>query len=86
MFDDFSKRSKAVRTAFDLAKERSWGDIRLTDIAQAANLDLSISGASFPARAISSAPSRKRSTPRCSAVRDRPARRKARATDCSTSS
>ena len=41
MFDDFSKRSKAVRTAFDLAKERSWGDIRLTDIAQAANLDLS---------------------------------------------
>ncbi len=41
MFDDFSQRSKAVRTAFDLAKERSWGDIRLTDIAQAANLDLS---------------------------------------------
>jgi hypothetical protein len=40
MFDDFSKRSKAVRTAFDLAKERSWGDIGLTDIARAANLDL----------------------------------------------
>jgi AcrR family transcriptional regulator len=41
MFDDFSKRSKAVRTAFDLATERGWGDISLTDIAQAANLDLS---------------------------------------------
>jgi ubiquinone biosynthesis protein COQ9 len=40
MFDDFSKRSKAVRTALDLAKERGWADISLTDIAQAANLDL----------------------------------------------
>jgi AcrR family transcriptional regulator len=40
MFDDFSKRSKAVRSALDLAKERPWGDISLTDIAQAANLDL----------------------------------------------
>jgi ubiquinone biosynthesis protein COQ9 len=40
MFDDFSKRSKAVRAALDLAKERRWGDISLTDIAQAANLGL----------------------------------------------
>jgi ubiquinone biosynthesis protein COQ9 len=40
MFDDFSKRSKAVRAAFDLAKERSWGEITLADIAQASNLDL----------------------------------------------
>lgn len=40
MFDDFSKRSKAVRAAFDLARERAWGDITLTDIAQAANLEL----------------------------------------------
>ena len=40
MFDDFSKRSKAVRAAFDLAKERGWGDISLADIAQAANLSL----------------------------------------------
>jgi ubiquinone biosynthesis protein COQ9 len=40
MFDDFSKRAKAVRAALDLAKERSWGDIGLTDIAQAANLSL----------------------------------------------
>jgi ubiquinone biosynthesis protein COQ9 len=40
MFDDFSKRSKAVRTAFELAKERRWGEITLIDIAQAANLSL----------------------------------------------
>ena len=40
MFDDFSKRSKAVRAALDLAKERSWGDIGLADIAGAANLSL----------------------------------------------
>jgi AcrR family transcriptional regulator len=40
MLDDFSKRSKAVRAALDLAKERSWGDIGLADIAQAANLSL----------------------------------------------
>ena len=40
MFDDFSKRAKAVRAALDLAKERSWGDISLTDIAQSANLSL----------------------------------------------
>jgi AcrR family transcriptional regulator len=41
MFDDFSKRSKAVRAAFDLAKERRWGDVTLADIAQRANLSLS---------------------------------------------
>ena len=40
MFDDFSKRSKAVQAALDLAKERSWGDISLADIARAANLSL----------------------------------------------
>jgi AcrR family transcriptional regulator len=40
MFDDFSKRAKAVRAAFDLAKERGWGEISLADIAQAANLSL----------------------------------------------
>jgi len=40
MFDDFSKRSKAVRAALDLAKDRSWGDITLADIAQAAGLNL----------------------------------------------
>jgi len=40
MFDDFSKRSKAVGAALDLAKERGWGDISLADIAHAANLSL----------------------------------------------
>ena len=40
MFDDFSKRSKAVRAALDLATERRWGDITLLDIAGAAGLDL----------------------------------------------
>ena len=40
MFDDFSKRSKAVKAALDLAKERDWGDITLTDIARAAGLSL----------------------------------------------
>ncbi len=40
MFDDFSKRSKAVKAALDLAKERSWGDISLTDIASAAGVSL----------------------------------------------
>jgi ubiquinone biosynthesis protein COQ9 len=40
MFDDFSKRSKAVRAALDLARERRWGEITLSGIAQAAGLDL----------------------------------------------
>jgi AcrR family transcriptional regulator len=40
MFDDFSKRSKAVRAAFELAKERGWGEIGLADIAEKANLSL----------------------------------------------
>jgi len=40
MFDDFSKRFKAIRAALDLARERSWGEITLDDIARAANLDL----------------------------------------------
>jgi AcrR family transcriptional regulator len=40
MFDDFSKRSKAVRAALELAQERGWGDITLADVAQAANLGL----------------------------------------------
>jgi ubiquinone biosynthesis protein COQ9 len=40
MFDDFSKRSKAVRAALELAKDKNWGAITLAGIAQAANLDL----------------------------------------------
>lgn len=41
MFDDFSKRSKAVRAAFELAEERRWSEISLADIAEKANLSLS---------------------------------------------
>jgi ubiquinone biosynthesis protein COQ9 len=40
MFDDFSKRSKAVRAALDLAATRGWRDVTLTDIAQAAGISL----------------------------------------------
>ena len=40
MFDDFSKRAKAVRAALKLAAERGWGEISLADIAQEAGLSL----------------------------------------------
>ena len=40
MFDDFSKRSKAVRAALDLAQHKGWGEVGLSDIAGAANLSL----------------------------------------------
>lgn len=40
MFDDFSKRAKAVRAAMALAQQRKWGDITLADIAQSAGLSL----------------------------------------------
>jgi AcrR family transcriptional regulator len=40
MFDDFSKRAKAVRAALKLAAERGWGEITLADIAQEAGLSL----------------------------------------------
>ncbi len=40
MFDEFSKRSKAVRAALDLAQQHDWGDITLEDIARQAGLDL----------------------------------------------
>ena len=40
MFDEFSKRSKAVRAALELAQQRDWGDITLGDIARQAGLDL----------------------------------------------
>ena len=40
MFDDFSKRSKAVRAALDLAQHKGWGEVGLSDIAAAANLGL----------------------------------------------
>jgi ubiquinone biosynthesis protein COQ9 len=40
MFDEFSKRSKAVRAAMELAQQRDWDDITLADIAKQAGLDL----------------------------------------------
>ena len=40
MFDDFSKRAKAVRAGLKLAAERKWGEISLADIAQEAGLSL----------------------------------------------
>ena len=41
MFDDFSKRSKAIRAALDLAATRGWRDVTLVDIAQTASISLS---------------------------------------------
>jgi len=40
MFEDFSKRNKAVRAALELAQTRDWGDVTLVDIAKQAGLDL----------------------------------------------
>lgn len=40
MFDDFSRRTKAVRAALELARERGWRDVSLADIAQEAGLGL----------------------------------------------
>jgi len=40
MFNEFSKRNKAVRAALELAAERDWGDVTLPDIARHAGLDL----------------------------------------------
>ena len=40
MFEEFSKRNKAVRAALDLAQQRDWGDVTLADIAKHAGLDL----------------------------------------------
>ena len=86
MFDDFSKRSKAVRAALDLAKEQRLGRHRPHRHRRTQPISASpISGASSPARATSSAPSRPRSMPRCSPRRESPAKRKARATGCSMS-
>jgi len=47
MFDEFSKRSKAVRAALELAQQRDWGDISLSDIARQAGLDLADLRAEF---------------------------------------
>jgi ubiquinone biosynthesis protein COQ9 len=47
MFDDFSKRSEAVRAALDLAEKKGWRDTTLSDIAQASGLSLSDLRAEF---------------------------------------
>ncbi|HLO22492.1 MAG TPA: hypothetical protein VK193_03600 [Methyloceanibacter sp.] len=47
MFDDFSKRSKAVKAALALAEKKSWRDTTLADIAQEAGLGLSDLRAEF---------------------------------------
>jgi ubiquinone biosynthesis protein COQ9 len=40
MLDDFSKRTKAIRAALELAAERGWNDISLADIGGRAGLSL----------------------------------------------
>jgi ubiquinone biosynthesis protein COQ9 len=47
MFDDFSKRSKAVRAALDLAEKKGWRDTSLADIAQASGVSLADLRAEF---------------------------------------
>ena len=47
MFDDFSKRSKAVKAALALAEKKGWRDTTLADIAQEAGLSLSDLRAEF---------------------------------------
>jgi len=50
MFDDFSKRSKAVRAALALAEERGWRDTTLADIAQEAGFGLADLRAEFTSK------------------------------------
>jgi len=40
MFEEFSKRNKAVRATLELAQHRDWDDVTLPDIARHAGLDL----------------------------------------------
>ena len=40
MFEEFSKRNRAISAAVTLAADRDWGDITLAAIAAQANLDL----------------------------------------------
>jgi ubiquinone biosynthesis protein COQ9 len=47
MFDDFSKRSKAIKAALALAEKKGWRDATLSDIAQEAGLGLSDLRAEF---------------------------------------
>jgi len=50
MFDGFSKRSKAVRAALELAEKRGWRDTTLADIAQEAGLSLADLRAEFSSK------------------------------------
>jgi len=86
MFDDFSKRAKAVRAALALAQHRKWGDIALADIAQAAGLSLSDLRHEFSSRATYCVLSRPRSTPRSWPSRRLRPPGRTRATGCSKSS
>jgi ubiquinone biosynthesis protein COQ9 len=47
MFDDFSKRSKAIKAALGLAETKGWRDTTLADIAEAAGLGLADLRAEF---------------------------------------
>jgi AcrR family transcriptional regulator len=47
MFDDFSKRSKAIKAALELAEKKGWRDTTLADIAQASGLGLADLRAEF---------------------------------------
>jgi ubiquinone biosynthesis protein COQ9 len=47
MFDDFSKRSKAIKAALALAEKKGWRDTTLADVAQEAGLGLSDLRAEF---------------------------------------
>jgi ubiquinone biosynthesis protein COQ9 len=40
MLDDFSKRNRAIRAAFDLAAERGWDQVSFTEIAERTGLSL----------------------------------------------
>lgn len=40
MFNDFSKRNKAVRAAFDLAAERGWRNVTFTAVAERSGISL----------------------------------------------
>jgi ubiquinone biosynthesis protein COQ9 len=47
MFDDFSKRSKAIKAALEVAEKKGWCDTTLADIAHASGLSLADLRAEF---------------------------------------
>ena len=86
MFDDFSKRAKAVRAALALAHHRKWGDIALADIAQAAGLSLADLRHEFSCKSDILRAFQARSTPRSWPSRKLRPPGRTRATGCSKSS